>query len=639
MSTRTVAAVLMACCSLISPADATTPRWALDPADPGPDLPAEGRSLFDSIAADGVPFPFEALLSKLERQVGCKPMQCVSSVLIPLGRSLQRASAAPDFFASPRVVVAVTGEGLGSVFAKDRLYLGYQERANLIEVISYNETAGRFEFQLVRNYRAGGTPELVYAARAVCTACHQNHAPIFSRQIWDETNANPHIAAALAAAHDRAAGARRASIHGAPVQRRVDTPNAIDDATDRANLFGVTQQIWREACDSACRARALTAALQYRLSGERGFESVPPIATGFASRWPGGLAIPNPDIPNRDPLALALALAPGAPAMVQVDIPGALEPLTPRAPLAIWNASDPTLGGRFVAGIAAQIAEVDIRELDSVLGSRARSAKRRNYSARCAMNGARYDCAGEVTLRGDASTIDELTIGGKPLRELRLNNGSVTRGGLRVRTASGDSIERVTLSASGSGGLATVTVVEDFAPARAAIAQADWPDAPFSRARMRAALGLKPHVQCCATGRLPPARDDIEPAQALVADTEAFVAPCARCHRTPERTPPNFLTGDRQRVGASLAQCAPRIFVRLAMWQTPEAERAKVPMPPPGASYQGAPQIQNRPDPAIAALQARVAAWLQAETGRPPDVAAMLARGYENLRPCLPAGT
>ena len=213
MSKRAVAAVLMACCSLTSAADATAPRWVLDPAVPGPDLPAEGRSLFDLMAADGVPFPFEALVRKLERQAGCKTGQCVSSVLIPLGRSLQRASAAPDFFASPRVVVAVTGEGLGPMFAKDRLYLGYQERANLIEVISYNEAAGRFEFQLVRNYSAGGTPELVYASRAVCTACHQNHAPIFSRQVWDETNANPRIAAALAGG---TAGRRTRSARGRP---------------------------------------------------------------------------------------------------------------------------------------------------------------------------------------------------------------------------------------------------------------------------------------------------------------------------------------------------------------------------------------------------------------------------------------
>ena len=624
----------MACCALNSHADVTTPRWALDPAVPGADLPAQGRSLFDLMAADGVPFPFEALVRKLERQSGCNPGQCVSSVLIPLGRSLQRVSAAPDFFASPRVVVAVTGEGAGPLFAKDRLYLGYQERTNLIEVISYNEAAGRFEFQLVRDYRAGGTPEIVYAARTVCTACHQNHAPIFSRQVWDETNANPRVAAALAGAGGSAAGTRRTTVHGVPIQRGVDVPNAIDDATDRANLIGVIQRIWREACDAGCRAQALTAALQYRLSGERAFEAAPPVATGFAAKWPGGLAIPNPDIPNRDPLALAPGIG-----IARADVRGALEPLTARAPIAIWNADDPLLGAHFVAGLAAQIPEADVLELDAVLQSHAKSAKRRSYTARCALNGARYDCAGEVTLRGDASTIEELTIGGKPLRQLHLNQGSVTSAGRRARTASGDSIERMTLTSFRGGALATVTVVEDFAPVRAAITRANWSDEPFRRERLRAALGLKPPVSCCASGRMPPAREDVEPAQSMAAEAEPFVAPCARCHRTPERTPPNFLAGDGKQVRASLAHCAPRIFVRLAMWQTPESERAKVPMPPPAASHQGAPMIQSRAGPEIAALQASVAAWLRAETGRTPDVAAMIAGGYENLRPCLPPGS
>jgi hypothetical protein len=634
MAKRLVAALIMAGCALTSHAEATSPRWALDPADAGSDLPAAGRSLFDVMVADGVPFPFEALVRKLERQVGCVAGQCVNSVLIPLGRSLQRASSAPDFFAFPRVVVAVTGEGPGPVFAKDRLYLGYQERANLIEVISYNEAAGRFEFQLVRNYRAGSTPELVYASRAVCTACHQNHAPIFARQVWDETNANPRIAAALTAAEGGDTGSRGA-IHGVLVQRGVDIPNALDDATDRANLFSVIQRIWREACDSTCRVQTVTAALQYRLSGERAFEAEPQIAAGFASRWRGGLAIPNPDIPNRDPLAFAA----GTSGIAQVDIPGAMEALTPRLPLAIWNASDPLLRARFVGGLAAQIAEADIREIDSALHSRARSAKRRTYSARCSIVGARYDCAGEITLRGDASTIEELTIGGKPLRQLRLNQGSVSSGGLRARTASGDAIERVTLSRSGTEGPATVTVVEDFAPARAAIDSANWPAAPFSREQVRAALGLKPRAQCCAIQRLPMARDDIAPAQTLAPEAEAFVGPCARCHRTAERAPPNFLAGDAQRVRVNLAQCAPRIFVRLAMWQAPEPERAKVPMPPPSASHEGAPRIQSQPGPAIAGLQATAAAWLRAETGRSPDVSALLARGYENLRPCLPPGT
>jgi hypothetical protein len=59
-------------------------------------------------------------------------------------------------------------------------------------------------------------------------------------------------------------------------------------------------------------------------------------------------------------------------------------------------------------------------------------------------------------------------------------------------------------------------------------------------------------------------------------------------------------------------------------------------MPPPRASRDGSPWIQTEPDPAIAALQGAIAGWLRAETGRIPDAAEMLARGYENLRPCLP---
>ena len=58
------------------------------------------------------------------------------------------------FFSFPRVVAAMTADGGGQLLAKDRVYLGYQERAGVIEVISYNEAAARFEFQLVRNYRS-----------------------------------------------------------------------------------------------------------------------------------------------------------------------------------------------------------------------------------------------------------------------------------------------------------------------------------------------------------------------------------------------------------------------------------------------------------------------------------------------------
>ena len=220
-----------------------------------------------------------------------------------------------------------------------------------------------------------------------------------------------------------------------------------------------------------------------------------------------------------------------------------------------------------------------------------------------------------------------------------LRNGAVTSEGRSARLANGDRIERLTVRHAGGKGAATVTVVEDFAPVRAAIANDVWPDAPFSRVRLRGVLGLDRRTVCCEDpAGLGVPQEDIEPALPLAAQAAEFQSHCGGCHRTSGPFPPNFLAGDTRRVSASLAQCAPRIFVRLAMWQTPPAARDKVPMPPPLASRDGSPWTQTAPDPAVAALQSIVADWLRAETGRVPDAAEMLARGYENLRPCLPAG-
>ena len=70
---------------------------------------------------------------------------------------------------------------------KDRLYLGYQEKANAIEIISYNGKAGRFEFQVVHDYAPGLTPTVSYASRPLCMGCHQNGGPIWSEPPWEET--------------------------------------------------------------------------------------------------------------------------------------------------------------------------------------------------------------------------------------------------------------------------------------------------------------------------------------------------------------------------------------------------------------------------------------------------------------------
>ena len=144
------------------------PVWVTEPARPGPDAPPLGRSLFDHLTGhDGrqvVPFPIEALLASLERRLAAEGAYLdrpLKKVLIPLGRSLQRDAAAPAFFESPRVVVAVDteprgGPGGSGMLLRDRLFIAYLEAADVLEVISYNEDAARFEFQVVTDYRRGG---------------------------------------------------------------------------------------------------------------------------------------------------------------------------------------------------------------------------------------------------------------------------------------------------------------------------------------------------------------------------------------------------------------------------------------------------------------------------------------------------
>lgn len=330
------------------------------PAPAAPDLPPAGRSLFDELTTrlrDGraeqqVPFPFARLLEQLERPIAADQLgrPGVPAVLIPIGRSLQRnASATP--FAQPRAVVAVTGEttsrALRTPHLKDKLFLGYQESAGVLEVISYNETAGRYEFQVVKDYRPGGTPRVFHARRAVCTACHHAGAPIFSRPVWSETNANPLVRAALARHGER--------FYGIPVARGVDLPNAIDDAVARANRQLLAQTVWRELCagDAAgqrrCRAAALAAVLTLRLP-QRAADLAPDdralLAAAWQRRWPAGLPEPEPNISNRDPYfggTQRLDPVAGPPEGAD-EVTPAFDPLLPRPPAGRWRADALGLG-------------------------------------------------------------------------------------------------------------------------------------------------------------------------------------------------------------------------------------------------------------------------------------------------------
>jgi hypothetical protein len=692
---------------------AAEPTPVIDPRGSGAQIPSEGRSLFDFMLAEGelplplgggpgresalsVPFPFEALLERIAGRCGSRVREgCLDAVLIPLGRSLQRTAAAPDFFRYPRVVAAVDGEphahgGHAGMQLKDRLYLGYQEKAGVIEVISYNEAAGRFEFQVVRNYRAGATPQVRYANRVICTACHQNHGPIFSRGAWDETNANPRIAALL--------GREGGKMHGIVVDRGVDIPNAIDDATDRATFFSAYQLLWREGCEGAvaperCRAALFAAVLQYRLTDGRSFDEhaesfqrdfARAFAAQWRERWPRGLAIASADIPNRDPLSGA-ALTP--------DVPARFDPLEARSPVETWADGTSETQRRLVSGLASFLAEPDVRALDDALFRQGvqDSAPRRTYSASCARTGSaarsddlEFTCAStdgplnalRLTARirgeppnGAGSEIRIVALDGeRGFGEMDLADGHAEsrggdtiarftplRRGRHVRLRNGNAIERLVLRWRKGAGEVALTTIDDFAPVAAAIGEMErrttrgeldvFSAKPFRRAAAMQALftqlGMSEHRWCCLDSRnLPPARaDEVAPeaaAREVPPPLRALYQYCATCHLGPDRSPPNFLQGDAGRVDANVKHCAERLYVRLGMWQLPPEARAKSPMPPSAALA----ALNTQPadwarSAELAALQRLAAGMVRSQSGAEPSLAALSARGYEALQPCL----
>lgn len=399
--------------------------------------PVTGRSLFEQLldTEDGghvVPFPFPALLQRLRAHLDPRqPMGGLAVVLIPLGRSLQRHAAGDvDAFRYPRVVAAATGEPPadappGHPYLKDRLYVAYHEKAESLEIISYNEDAGRFEFQLVLDYRAGARPRIVQANRSLCLACHQNAAPIFSRPAWDETSASPPIAARLAATGR--------DFYGLPWRHGVDVPDAIDAATARANRLALVQSLWQLGCAAntpqegiECRAEALLQALLLRLGGspadaaDTRFRTrlLEPLLANWSLRWPQGLVVPDPQIPNRQPFAgFEGGLTPPADAQLAdyADIGAAFDPLALRAPLEHWAGRDAVDIERFLRLLGGIFSDADLALIARLLAQRPPAPAGESplsCTARAVAGGERLDldCADRTGLRlqmrlhGDAAS-------------------------------------------------------------------------------------------------------------------------------------------------------------------------------------------------------------------------------------------
>ena len=363
-------------------------HWIVNAADFGEDIPEYGRSLFDIIFSEGrsetsdykIPFPFSKLVQKIEGHFELAD-ESVQRVRIPIGRSLRRGAAAPNYFKNPRHIIAADGEskyirGLAGLNLKGRLFLGHQENSNIVEIISYNPEYGRFEFQEIHGYGDGLQPKVRYAKRAVCLSCHQNAGPIFAKEPWLETDSNKKIKAHLPSLNNKE-----------KYLPRFDSAWAIDYATDRANYFSSSQFIWQQGCSSSdestqmdairCRAAMLKAIFQFRLLGSvdnnSGFRDwfMPQIKNNWFEKWPNGLLIATADIVDKDPFSTTIKFSE--------------DPLNPRQPRAKWARPNSKLLTGVIYQTAEFLTDTDVFIVDDFLQQQAALNKTpfKRYQSNC----------------------------------------------------------------------------------------------------------------------------------------------------------------------------------------------------------------------------------------------------------------
>src|SRR5581483_6129985 len=439
-------------------------------------------------------------------------------------------------------------------------------------------------------------------------------------QQWDETNANPHIAAALLAQH--------AHNYGIAVTRGVDEPYAIDNATDRANLLSAWQTLWRDGCGNGtsgdrCRAGAFVAMLQARLSGgafdresERYRQHRRVLEANWQRLWLDGLAIPDPNLPNRAVLTRNSAYTDAHDEAALVEVSAPFEPLASRPPLESWSYTKAEDLDRLIGGLGEFVAQRDVRRLDRALRNRGNRAKQVVIAVACApverkllssqrvRLGVRCPAAeapGAAALRARIY-LDGTKVVGGAIEGLRLSGsdalpalsvvgGVATAHAVRLalrkdsdsaaRAASGDRIEAIALDWSLPAPRASIRLREDFGSVEMAIdnmlteEQVDqlnpFAAVPIDGTKLMDTLlarldGRKPR-RCCIDREVLPkprveqsretrAAREQQSADASVLDLTRFYRACGTCHDTPDPAPPNFLAGDAAQAQAQFRQCA-----------------------------------------------------------------------------------
>ena len=380
----------------VTAAQAQHATWIRHPRDVGDALPTKGYSTFDLLFTeeiDGqrhykIPFPIYDLMDSIEGLLapGLPGVQKLRTAFIPHGRSLQKHAAKPNFFTQPRLLIVpdaepITRNGEQAIYLKDRIFIAYQENAEVLEVISYNEQLNRFEFQVVEDYAPGKTPKVFYANRSLCIACHQNHAPIFPNAPWAETSSFPSIVAALKRQSN--------NFYGIPVGR--NSVNAIDRSVIAASAALSYQTLWQKGCGLEntvefirCRAALMTAVLQFGLSQyghfdrssqefKQNFRAI--FSRNWQKHWPNGLLIPTANIPDRDPF------------LHVYELPPSLDPLSQRPAAEYWSHENEFDLERIIGGLSYEILQQDLYALDKFLVQEAEASgqKARQLLATCTL--------------------------------------------------------------------------------------------------------------------------------------------------------------------------------------------------------------------------------------------------------------
>jgi mono/diheme cytochrome c family protein len=175
--------------------------------------------------------------------------------MLPFSRSLQRPQdLAYDPLLNPRLVFTPTKDRAS--LTRARLFVGYVAAKDQLEVISYNDEAGRFEFQIVTGYSKA--PQVFYVNRGKCLTCHQAQAPIFSPPNWGNTAfgvMGDLLAAKLGLARNDQAGRQAMSTRLFGDFGSRDNVAMFDLLVREADRIAFDERIWRRGCgeDNRCR--------------------------------------------------------------------------------------------------------------------------------------------------------------------------------------------------------------------------------------------------------------------------------------------------------------------------------------------------------------------------------------------------